>query len=178
MAQRLKDERDTLSKLATEAVRTTSSPFPNNSSDRNSLFRWRDGANPEVWESPNGGDSLRPSHFPNTSSSPSAPRPASGSRRIFGGGAPTNVPLVQAETETTRQLDNEGLLSLQRQIIEQQDQQVEGFSSLLARQKHIGMAIAGELDNQNTLLAELDTDMDTTQGKLRLAETKLKKIQK
>ncbi|KAG1170711.1 hypothetical protein G6F70_007526 [Rhizopus microsporus] len=80
------------------------------------------------------------------------------------------------ETEVTRGLDNEGLVVYQDQLMKEQDQQIEQFSSILARQKQLGITIGHELDTQNQLLDELDADVDRTQTKLKFANKKLQKI--
>jgi regulator of vacuolar morphogenesis len=80
------------------------------------------------------------------------------------------------ETEVTRGLDNQGLLQNQQQLMSDQDSQVQQFSSILARQKQIGIAIGHELETQNQILDELDGDVGRTQTKLKYAGKKLQKI--
>ncbi|CAO3624480.1 unnamed protein product [Cunninghamella echinulata] len=80
------------------------------------------------------------------------------------------------ETEVTRGLDNEGIVGHQRQLMEDQDQQVEQFSAILNRQKQLGYAIGDELETQNQLLDELDNDVGRTQTKMKFANKKLNKI--
>ncbi|KAH8548959.1 Phox homologous domain-containing protein [Umbelopsis sp. PMI_123] len=80
------------------------------------------------------------------------------------------------QTEQTRGVDNEGLLKLQQQMMDDQDSQVEQFSAILNRQRQVGYAIGQELENQNQLLEELDSDLDRTQVKLKFANKKLNKI--
>ncbi|KAG1456441.1 hypothetical protein G6F56_006830 [Rhizopus delemar] len=82
----------------------------------------------------------------------------------------------QEETEVTRGLDNEGLLVYQQDLMNDQDQQVEQFSSILARQRQLGISIGHELETQNQMLDELDADVDRTQTKLKFANKKLQKI--
>ncbi|KAI9248071.1 Phox homologous domain-containing protein [Sporodiniella umbellata] len=82
----------------------------------------------------------------------------------------------QEETEVTRGLNNEGLLMYQQDLMNNQDKQVEQFSSILARQKQLGITINHELELQNQMLDELDTDVDRTQTKLKFANKKLQKI--
>ncbi|OAQ29791.1 Phox-like protein [Linnemannia elongata AG-77] len=93
-------------------------------------------------------------------------------RRVFGRVVQT---LVQ-ETSQTRGLDNEGLLLLQQEQMKQQDDHIEQFNAILQRQKHIGLAIGQELDNQIQLLDELDRDVDRTTLKLGLVNKKIGKI--
>ncbi|KAL1928324.1 hypothetical protein VTP01DRAFT_2680 [Rhizomucor pusillus] len=97
-----------------------------------------------------------------------------GTGRAFGAAAAAQK--KAKETEITRGLDNDGLLRYQQQIMEDQDQQVEQFSALLARQKQIGLAIGDELEVQNQILDELDGDVDRTALKLKFANKKLATI--
>ncbi|KAI7828813.1 hypothetical protein BC939DRAFT_393940 [Gamsiella multidivaricata] len=93
-------------------------------------------------------------------------------RRVFG----RVVQNLTQETSQTRGLDNEGLLLLQQEQMKQQDDHIEQFNAILQRQKHIGLAIGQELDNQNQLLDELDRDVDRTTLKLGLVNKKIQKI--
>ncbi|KAG0357238.1 hypothetical protein BG005_003804 [Podila minutissima] len=94
------------------------------------------------------------------------------SRRVFG----RVVQNLTQETSQTRGLDNEGLLLLQQEQMKQQDDHIEQFNAILQRQKHIGLAIGQELDNQIQLLDELDRDVDRTTLKLGLVNKKIGKI--
>ncbi|KAG0214496.1 hypothetical protein BGX28_001950 [Mortierella sp. GBA30] len=96
----------------------------------------------------------------------------SSTRRVFG----RVVQNLTQETSQTRGLDNEGLLLLQQEQMKQQDEHIEQFTAILQRQKHIGLAIGQELDNQIQLLDELDRDVDRTTLKLGLANKKIGKI--
>ncbi|KAI8360410.1 hypothetical protein B0O80DRAFT_381650 [Mortierella sp. GBAus27b] len=95
----------------------------------------------------------------------------SGPRRVFG-----RVVQAVQETSETRGLDNEGLLHLQQTQMKQQDNHIEQFSAILQRQRHIGMAIGQELDNQIQLLDELDRDVDRTALRLSLVNKKITQI--
>lgn len=64
------------------------------------------------------------------------------------------------ETERTRELDNEGVLQLQRQTMEEQDLSVDELRKIVARQKELGIAINAELEVQNELLKLTDEDAD------------------
>ena len=64
------------------------------------------------------------------------------------------------ETERTRELDNQGLLQLQRETMEDQDLGLEELRKIVARQKELGIAINGELQVQNDLLRLADEDAD------------------
>ncbi|KAF9948879.1 hypothetical protein BGZ72_009241 [Mortierella alpina] len=96
----------------------------------------------------------------------------SSTRRVFG----RVVQNLTQETSQTRGLDNEGLLIMQQEQMKQQDDHIEQFNAILQRQKHIGMAIGQELDNQIQLLDEFDRDVDRTTLKLGLVNKKIGKI--
>lgn len=92
-----------------------------------------------------------------------------GTGRAFGAAAKQRA----QETQVTRGLDNDGLLQYQQQTMQDQDKQVEQFSTLLARQKQLGIAIGDELEVQNQILDELDHDVGRTAMKLKFANKKL-----
>ncbi|KAF9915836.1 hypothetical protein BX616_005256 [Lobosporangium transversale] len=116
----------------------------------------------------NGGGSV---HTTTTMTSTTVSGPGNG-RRVFG----RVVQNLTQETSLTRGLDNEGLLILQQEQMRQQDDHIEQFNAILQRQKHIGLAIGQELDNQIQLLDELDRDVDRTTLKLGLVNKKIGKI--
>lgn len=64
------------------------------------------------------------------------------------------------ETERTRELDNEGVLQLQKQTMQEQDQSVEELMKIIIRQRELGTAIHEELEVQNELLKFADEDTD------------------
>ncbi|KAG2199629.1 hypothetical protein INT46_010556 [Mucor plumbeus] len=96
--------------------------------------------------------------------------------RAFGAAAAQRQKQITKETEETRGLDNEGLLVYQNQIMGDQDQQVQQFGAILARQKQLGISIGHELETQNQILDELDGDVERTHTKLKFANKKLQKI--
>lgn len=160
----LKDERDTLARLASAArsdVMMPSDAKPAKAGDRRALLK-------STTVPTNAQDSFG---FPQARD-PGHGQPAVVSNRVFG-----NARRQQGrETEQTRGVDNEGLLKLQQQMMDDQDSQVEQFSAILNRQRQVGYAIGQELENQNQLLEELDSDLDRTQVKLKFANKKLNKI--
>lgn len=83
----------------------------------------------------------------NAGAAPAPARPRSG--RVLG-----------RETDKTRELDNQGVLQLQRETIAAQDQSVEQLRKIIQRQKELGMAINQELEIQNELLNLADEDVD------------------
>ncbi|KAI0242006.1 hypothetical protein L0F63_003817 [Massospora cicadina] len=90
------------------------------------------------------------------------------SRRVFG--------KTPAETAETRPLDNEGLLQLQKSRLEEQDQFLSQFSSVLARQHQIGTHIGQELETHNQLLKELETSVIATDINIKTTSHNVRKI--
>ena len=64
------------------------------------------------------------------------------------------------ETERTRELGNDGVLQLQRQMMQSQDQNVDELMKIIIRQRELGTAINEELEVQNELLKLADEDTD------------------
>ncbi|KAB8343076.1 hypothetical protein FH972_022670 [Carpinus fangiana] len=93
---------------------------------------------------------------------------ASGGRRVLGG------PLK--ETDRTRELDNEGVLQLQKQIMQEQDLDVGDLTKVVQRMKEMGVQINNELELQNEMLGLLDQDVDRVEGKIGVAKKRLGKI--
>ncbi|EFQ97460.1 V-SNARE [Nannizzia gypsea CBS 118893] len=80
------------------------------------------------------------------------------------------------ETNRTRELDNEGVLQLQKQIIGEQDVGVEEIRKIIARQKELGIAINNELELQLELLNVVDEDAGKLKSKIDIAQKRAKKI--
>ncbi|KAJ5795618.1 uncharacterized protein N7518_004158 [Penicillium psychrosexuale] len=64
------------------------------------------------------------------------------------------------ETERTRELDNDGVLQLQRQIMQSQDDNVDELRKIIIRQRELGTQINEELEVQNDLLRLADEESD------------------
>ncbi|KAH0541333.1 hypothetical protein FGG08_004171 [Glutinoglossum americanum] len=90
------------------------------------------------------------------------------------GGRILGAPLP--ETDKTRELDNEGVLQLQRQVIRDQDQSVEELRKGISRLRELGVAVNEELVLQNELLGLVDEDADRLKGKLDVAKKRVGKI--
>jgi len=80
------------------------------------------------------------------------------------------------ETAETRELDNQGVLQLQKQKMEDQDLDVEELRKIVMRQKELGIAINQELEVQNDMLRMVDEDVDRVQGKINIAKRRIGKI--
>lgn len=91
------------------------------------------------------------------------------SRRVLGGPPPK-------ETERTRELDNEGVLQLQKQVMQDQDQDVEDLSKVVRRMREMGISINEELEEQAQLLDMFDQDVDRVGGKVNIAKKRVGKI--
>lgn len=80
------------------------------------------------------------------------------------------------ETERTRELDNEGVVMLQKQMMQDQDLDVEELAKIVRRQKEMGLAINEELVLQNEMLKRVDEDVDRVQAKIQIAKKRVGKI--
>ena len=80
------------------------------------------------------------------------------------------------ETDKTRELDNEGVLMLQRQMMEDQDMDVEELAKIVRRQREMGLAIHQELGEQIEILDALDNNVDRVKGKIDVAKKRAGKI--
>jgi len=104
----------------------------------------------------------------------------SGSSGVFGLGRPGRVfgrAAVEAkETEQTRPLDDHGLLQLQQTQTDQQDAQLSQLSTILQRQKQLGVAIGSEIAQQNELLDDLANDLERVGGKLTSTKKQMNRL--
>ncbi len=96
------------------------------------------------------------------------PAVAKPSGRVLGAPVP--------ETDKTRVLDNDGVLQLQKQMMQDQDLNVEELGKIVRRQREMGIAIHEELQLQNEMLGGLETDVDRVGGKIRVARDRVGKI--
>ena len=94
---------------------------------------------------------------------------SSSSRRVFGG------PPAQ-ETDKTRELDNEGVLQLQQQIIQEQDEDLVDLRTVVRRMKEMGVQINTEIVEQNAMLGLFEEDVERVDGKIRIAKKRVDKI--
>ncbi|KAI3391320.1 hypothetical protein diail_7608 [Diaporthe ilicicola] len=98
------------------------------------------------------------------------------SSRARMGGRVLGAPLP--ETERTRELNNVGVVQLQRQQMQEQDQDVEELAKIIRRQKEMGLAIKGEVEVQNEMLDQMDRDADRLEAKMKVANSKARKLGK
>ncbi|KAK7559726.1 hypothetical protein IWX49DRAFT_522932, partial [Phyllosticta citricarpa] len=80
------------------------------------------------------------------------------------------------ETARTRELDNSGVLQLQKQIMHEQDEDVVDLTKALRRMREMGVQINDELQLQNEMLRMLDDDVERVGGKIDIAKNRIKKI--
>jgi len=90
--------------------------------------------------------------------------------RVFG------APPPPQETEETRPLGSDGLLQLQQAKIDDQDTNLAQLSSILQRQKHLGLAINAEIGQHIDLLDQLDQDVDRFGNKLSAARKQMNRL--
>eukprot|EP00003_Mantamonas_plastica_P031798 TRINITY_DN839_c0_g2_i3.p1 TRINITY_DN839_c0_g2~~TRINITY_DN839_c0_g2_i3.p1 ORF type:complete len:248 (+),score=78.24 TRINITY_DN839_c0_g2_i3:100-843(+) len=82
------------------------------------------------------------------------------------------------ETDSTRGLDNQQLVQMQRDTMDNQDKDLESLSAAIARQKHLGYAISDELDLQQGLLEDVDEEMGNATARLKKTTKQVRKISK
>ncbi|GAO19152.1 uncharacterized protein UV8b_03413 [Ustilaginoidea virens] len=103
---------------------------------------------------------------------------ASEKAALLKGGRPAGrvlgAPLL--ETAKTRELDNEGILLLQKREIAEQDLNLDQLTAIIRRQKEMGLQIKDEVDAQTEMLQQLDEDVDRVNKKLDVANTRIKKL--
>ncbi|KAF2020500.1 hypothetical protein BU24DRAFT_2139 [Aaosphaeria arxii CBS 175.79] len=98
---------------------------------------------------------------------------------LFKGGANSGRRVLGApakETERTRELDNEGVLQLQKQIIAEQDEDLVDLTTIVRRMKEMGVQINQEIVEQNAMLGLLDEDVERVDGKMKIAKKRIAKI--
>lgn len=82
-------------------------------------------------------------------------------------------PSQPGETVRTAELDNRGILQLQRNVMSEQDTELADLEKTVGSTKHIALTINEELGLQERLLDELDEDVDVTHSRLKQAQKKL-----
>ncbi|KAL2200854.1 hypothetical protein P885DRAFT_56275 [Corynascus similis CBS 632.67] len=80
------------------------------------------------------------------------------------------------ETEETRELDNEGVLQLQKQVFKQQDERVNVLGAAVRKLRQLGTAIDEEVTYQNGMLDQANDAADGLQRKLGVAKRRVKNL--
>ncbi|KAK9479495.1 hypothetical protein V1514DRAFT_328081 [Lipomyces japonicus] len=113
-----------------------------------------------------------------TDDSPDKQALLSGGKAVLGSVASSAKRVLGPLTESaeTRQLDNQGLLNLQMQKMDDQEETLLEFSKILQRQKQIGIDINDELELQTEMVRMLEDDVENSGAKLNRAGKNLKKI--
>ncbi|KAL9127253.1 MAG: hypothetical protein Q9217_003833 [Psora testacea] len=89
---------------------------------------------------------------------------------------PTSGRVLGKETAKTKELDNSGVLQLQKQMMQEQDESVTVLAQAVARQKELGIQIQEELAVQGEMLGLLEEDVERVQGKVDVAKKRVKEI--
>ncbi|PIA54872.1 hypothetical protein AQUCO_00901046v1 [Aquilegia coerulea] len=71
------------------------------------------------------------------------------------------------------ELDNQGLVGFQRQVMKEQDEGLEKLEETVLSTKHIALAVNEELDLHTRLIDTLDDHVDTTDSRLRRVQKRL-----
>jgi regulator of vacuolar morphogenesis len=97
-------------------------------------------------------------------------------QKLVGSKPKTSGRILGKETAETRELDNEGVLQLQKQKMADQDLDVDELRKIVQRQRELGIAINQELEVQNDMLRMVDEDTDRVQAKIDIAKKRIGKI--
>ncbi|KAF4986167.1 hypothetical protein FDECE_16091 [Fusarium decemcellulare] len=80
------------------------------------------------------------------------------------------------ETDKTRELDNQGVLLLQKEEMKNQDLAVDQLTTIIRRQKEMGLQIHDEVERQTEMLDMLDEDATRVEAKVKVANNRIKKM--
>ena len=95
---------------------------------------------------------------------------------VGSGPKPKTGRVLGKETSETRELDNNGVLQLQKQKMADQDLDVDELRKIVQRQRELGVQIHEELEVQNEMLKMVDEDADRVKGKIEIAKKRIGKI--
>jgi regulator of vacuolar morphogenesis len=96
---------------------------------------------------------------------------------LMGSAAPKQAGRVLGrETDRTRALDNQGVLQLQKQLMQEQDEDVTVLAQAVQRQKELSISIQEELARGDDMLRMIDEDVTRVQGKMDVAKKRIAKI--
>lgn len=111
-------------------------------------------------------------NFSKTPPATSSHNPSANGRRPAGRVLGAPLP----ETAQTRELDNQGILLLQKNEMQSQDEALDQLAAIIRRQKEQGLMIKNEVDEQTEMMAAMDTDVDRVHAKLNVANNRIKKL--
>ncbi|KAI1653201.1 Phox-like protein [Daldinia decipiens] len=80
------------------------------------------------------------------------------------------------ESERTRELDNSGVVQLQRQMMKEQDEDVEELGKIIRKQREMAVAINREVEEQTEMLNHVNNQTDVLSSKVNVAKNRTKKI--
>ncbi|CAL4912264.1 unnamed protein product [Urochloa decumbens] len=83
---------------------------------------------------------------------------------------------TKIDVNSIANMDNREMINLQRQVIKEQDSQLEILEETVVSTKHIALAINEELDLQTRLIDDLDERVEDTSTQLQRAVRRLKKL--
>ncbi|OAP64852.1 hypothetical protein AYL99_00824 [Fonsecaea erecta] len=78
--------------------------------------------------------------------------------------------------DPTESMDNQQIHIYHRQVIAEQDEQLDRLGESIGRQRHLAMQVGDELEGQIALLDEVDRGVDRHQGRLDGAKRRLKGV--
>jgi syntaxin of plants SYP5 len=103
-------------------------------------------------------------------------QPQKSSRSALLGGVDGTTSSVPRETDATAELNNRGLISMQQQVMHQQDTELEHLERSVVTTKHVALQINEETQLHNRLLDELDVEVGASADRLAMAQRKLKVV--
>ncbi|KAL3132216.1 hypothetical protein ABBQ32_008806 [Trebouxia sp. C0010 RCD-2024] len=82
------------------------------------------------------------------------------------------------ETDRTAELDNQGILQMQQDVMQEQDQNLTAMEQSVASTRHLALTINEELHVQERLLEDFEEEVDVSHNKLRAAQKRIKGVLK
>lgn len=82
------------------------------------------------------------------------------------------------ETDRTAELDNEGILQMQQDVMQEQDQNLMAMEQSVASTRHLALTINEELHVQERLLEDFEEEIDVSHNKMRAAQKRIKGVLK
>lgn len=96
--------------------------------------------------------------------------------RLFGEGNTPRQGRVLGESDTTKRLNNHGLVDHQQQTMENQDAEIEQLRITVSRQRELGNVINEEIVRQNKMLDDLDEDVHRVNARVNQARRNTAKL--
>lgn len=80
------------------------------------------------------------------------------------------------ESDTTAELDNHGILQMQQDVMQEQDQSLVAMEQSVASTRHLALTINEELHIQEQLLEDFEEEIDVSHNKMRAAQKRIKGV--